>query len=41
MPLPLLFIGIIAFTSSAGVGGVIKAGFDENKAKLLKKMLMK
>lgn len=37
MPLPLLFIGIIAFTSSAGVGGVIKAGFDENKAKLLNK----
>mgnify|MGYP004535058003 FL=1 len=33
MPLPLLFIGVAAATSTFGVGNAIKAGFDTNKAK--------
>ena len=35
MPLPILFIGIIAATSATGVGSGIKAGIDQHKAKLL------
>ncbi len=35
MPLPLLFIGAIAVTGVTGIGSSIKAGSDQNKAKLL------
>ncbi len=35
MPLPILFIGIIAATGATGAGAGIKAGFDQHKAKLL------
>ncbi len=35
MPLPLLFIGVIAVTGATGIGSGVKAGFDQHKAKLL------
>lgn len=35
MPLPLLFIGMIAASGSIGVGSTVKAGLDQNKYKQL------
>ena len=35
MPLPLLFIGAIAVSGATGIGSTVKAGFDQNKSKML------
>ena len=33
MPIPLLFIGLVAVSSATGLGSTIKAGIDQNRAK--------
>lgn len=35
MPIPLLFIGIAAITSTTGLGNTIKAGMDQRRAKAI------
>ena len=33
MPIPILFIGVAVATGAVGIGGGVKAGIDQNKAK--------